>query len=85
MKQKKTTLAMQRLAQEVAADILMEFTFVRNMDDVYKAYDLVFERYGLCNDPFTCTPCTPEEYVENKTEWDRQTMEMRYGHCDGLD
>ena len=82
MKQKKITNAMQRVAQDVAADILMEFTFVRNMDDVQNAYKRVFDRYGLRYDPFTGTPCTSEEYEENKEEWDRQMMEIRYGYSD---
>lgn len=82
MKQKKITPAMQKWAQEVAADILMEFTFIRNMDDVDEAYKRVFERYGLRYDPFTDTPCSPEEYDENREEWDRQMMEMRYGYSD---
>jgi hypothetical protein len=82
MKQKKITPTMQRLAQEVAADILTEFTFIRNMDDVHEAYNRVFERYGLCYDPFTYTPCSPDEYDENREEWDRQMMEMRYGYGD---
>lgn len=71
--------------QKVAADILMEFIFTQTMDEVVEAYDRVFERYGLCNDPFTHTPCTPEEYCKNKLEYERQIMIERYGHCDGLD
>ena len=82
MKQNKITHPMQKVAQEVAADILMEFTFIRNMDDVCNAYKKVFDRYGLCYDPFTGTPCTPDEYDENKEEWDRQMMESRYGYSD---
>lgn len=71
--------------QKVAADILMEFIFTQTMDEVVEAYDRVFERYGLCNDPFTHTPCTPEEYCENSLEYEKQVMIERYGHCDGLD
>lgn len=71
--------------QKVAVDILMEFMFTQDMDEVVEAYDRVFERYGLCNDPFTHTPCTPEEYCKNKLEYERQIMIERYGHCDGLD
>ena len=71
--------------QKVAADILTEFMFARNMDEVMEVYQRVFERYGLCDDPFTGCPCTPDEYYENRLEYDRQTMIERYGHCDGLD
>lgn len=74
-----------KTAQKVAADILMEFMFTRDMDEVIEAYNRAFERYGLCNDPFTSCPCTPDEYVESKLEYDKQTMIERYGHCDGLD
>lgn len=72
-------------AQKVAADILLEFMFARDMDEVIEAYNRVFKRYDLCSDPFTGVPCTPDEYVESKLEYDRQTMIERYGHCDGLD
>ena len=81
MKQKKITPTMQK----VAADILMEFLMTRNMDEVVEAYNRVFERYGLCDDPFTGVPCTPAEYVESKLEYEKQIMMERYGHCDGLE
>ena len=71
--------------QKVAVDILMEFMFTQDMDEVVEAYDRVFERYGLCNDPFTHTPCTPEEYCKNSLEYEKQVMIERYGYCDGLD
>ena len=71
--------------QKVAADILMEFMFTRDMDEVIEAYQRVFERYGLCSDPFTGCPCTPDEYWDSKLEYEKQTMIERYGHCDGLD
>ena len=71
--------------QKVAADILTEFLFTSDMDDVIAAYDRVFKRYGLCDDPFTGCPCTPEEYCENQLQYEKQTMIERYGHCDGLE
>ena len=74
-----------KTAQKVAADILMEFLFTNNMDDVVKAYDRVMEQYGLCEDPFTSCPCTPDEYCKNSLEYERQIMIERYGHYDGLD
>ena len=71
--------------QKVAVDILEEFMFTRDMNEVIEAYNRVFERYGLCEDPFTKCPCTPEEYCKNQLEYERQIMIERYGHCDGLD
>lgn len=71
--------------QRVAADILIEFLCARNMDEVVEAYNRVFEKYKLCEDPFTSFPCTPEEYCEMALEYERQTMIERYGHCDGLE
>ena len=68
--------------QKVAVDILMEFMFTQDMDEVVEAYDRVFERYGLCNDPFTHTPCTPEEYCKNSLEYEKQVMIERYGYYD---
>lgn len=71
--------------QTVAADILTRFMFIRNMDDVMKVYDEVFEAYGLHEDPFTGVPCTTKEYFENRAEYNRQLMIEKYGHCDGLE
>ena len=47
--------------QKVAVDILMEFMFTRDMNEVIEAYNRVFDKYGLCEDPFTSCPCTPDE------------------------
>ena len=71
--------------QRVAADILTEFMFTQNMDEVFKTWDRVYEKYGLYSDPFTGIPCTPEEYCESQLEYEKQTMIEKYGHCDGLD
>lgn len=81
MKQKKITHTMQK----VACDILMQFLFTRNMDEVVEVYNKVLEEYDLCEDPFTHTPCTFEEYCKNQIEYEKQLMMERYGHCDGLD
>lgn len=70
--------------QKVAVDILMEFMFAQDMDEVIQAYDRVFKRYELYNDPFTHIPCTPEEHCKNSLEYEKQVMIERYGHCDGL-
>lgn len=71
--------------QKVASDILMEFMFTRDMDEVIEAYGRIMKRYGLCEDPFTSCPCTPDEYWDSKLEYERQAMIEKYGHCDGLE
>lgn len=71
--------------QRIAADILTQFMFTKNMDDVRKVWGEVFEQYGLYEDPFTLTPCTDEEYFENRSEYEKQLMIDKYGHCDGLE
>jgi hypothetical protein len=55
------------------------------MDDVIRVWEEVFKQYGLCEDPFTRTPCTPAEYEKSSLEYEKQTMIERYGHCDGLE
>lgn len=81
MKQKKITPTMQK----VACDILTQFLFTRNMDEVVAAYNKVMEEYELCEDPFTHTPCTFEEYCKMQIEYEKQAMIEKYGHCDGLE
>ena len=71
--------------QKVAADILIEFMFIQETEQVMETYNRVLERYGLYEDPFTRCPCTPDEYYESKLEYERQIMIEKYGHCDGLD
>ena len=71
--------------QRIAAEILTAFMFTKTMDDVMKVWKEIYEKYDLCDDPFTHTPCTPEEYCKNRLEYDKQTMIERYDHCDGLE
>lgn len=71
--------------QQVAAEILIRFAFVNSMDAFEAEYKEVMKDYDLCDDPFTRLPCSPGQYSENSLEYERQTMEERYGHCDGLD
>ena len=73
------------IEQEVAAEILTQFMFVNNMDDVNNAWDDIYKRYGLCDDPFTKCPCSPREYAKNSLEYQRQVAIERYGHCDWLE
>ena len=71
--------------RRVASEILMQFMFTKDMDDVIRVWKDVFEQFGLCEDPFTRTPCTPTEYEKSSLEYEKQTMIERYGHCDGLE
>lgn len=71
--------------QRVAAEILTQFMFTKDMEDVMKVWKEVHEHYGLCDDPFTGTPCTPEEYCRNRVEYEKQAMIEKYGHCDGYE
>ena len=81
MKERKITPTMQK----VAADILMQFMFIHNIDDAIDVYKRVMEQYNLYEDPFTGVPCTPEEWAESKLEYEKQVMIEKYGHCDGLE
>lgn len=71
--------------QRIVADILMQFMFANTMDEVTQVWNQIYEQYDLCSDPFTGTPCSPEEYYKNKLEYEKQTMIERYGHCDSLE
>lgn len=73
------------IEQLVAAEILTQFMFARDMKEVLQIWDNVYKQYDLCNDPFTHTPCSSEDYCKSKLEYEKQTMIERYGHCDGLD
>ena len=81
MKQRKITSTMQK----VAADILTQFMFTRNMDEVIEVFNRIMEQYNLFEDPFTGVPCTPEEWAESKLEYEKAVMIEKYGHCDGLE
>lgn len=81
MKNKKVSEKTQR----IVADILTQFMFTKTIDDVMDVWNKVYEEYDLCTDPFTCTPCSNEEYADNNIKYQQQLMIERYGHCDGLD
>ena len=66
--------------QQVAADILTRLYFVNDFDEVIKVVKEMEEKYGLCDDPFTHTPCTIKEYYENVKEYETQVMEERFGY-----
>lgn len=71
--------------RKLVSEILAQFMFAKNMDDVMGVWQKLYDEYELCDDPFTQTPCTPKEYCENQLEYEKQIMIDRYGHCDGLE
>jgi hypothetical protein len=71
--------------RKLVAEILTKFMFTNNMVDVTNVWKEIYDQYGLCDDPFTQTPCTPQEYCKNQLEYEKQIMIERYGHCDGLE
>lgn len=50
------------IEQRVAAEILTQFMFTKDMDEASEVWNEIFKQYNLCIDPFTSCPCTPEEY-----------------------
>lgn len=38
------------------------------------------EKYQIESDPFTSFPCTTKEYFQNLAEYNRQSMEAKYGY-----
>ena len=71
--------------QRIVAEILTEFMFTKNIDEVMEVWKRIYEEYDLFDDPFTNTPCSREEYFKNTIEYERQIRLERYGHCDGLE
>lgn len=71
--------------QRIVADVLTQFMTTKTMDDVATVWNQIYEQYGLCDNPFTHTPCSPGEYEKDRLEYDKQIMIERYGHCDGLE
>lgn len=45
--------------------------------------DEMTEFYKIEADPFTSFPCTTKEYLKNRAEYHKQTMEERYGYFEG--
>ena len=72
-------------SQRIVAEVLTQFMFARTMDEVTEVWNRVFEQYGLCEKPFTFTPCSPGEYQKGRLEYEKQAMIEKYGHCDGLE
>jgi len=78
---KKITLKEQRIVSE----ILTAFMFTKNMDEVIKVWKEIYSLYDLYDDPFTNTPCAPDDYYKAKIEYERQLMYEKYGHYDDLE
>ena len=70
--------------QRIVAEILTAFMFCNTMEEVHKVWQDTYEQFALCDDPFTHTPCSSKEAIENQLEYEKQIMRERYGHCDGL-
>lgn len=73
---------MPRKVQKAVSEILCQFQFTRNMDEVFETWERIFRDYSLCLDPFTNTPCTPDEYEKATLEYHRQIMMEKYGYID---
>lgn len=76
--------------QQVAAEILCELEYTIWMEGLTEQQIVDFikkktKEYRLERDRFTHSLCTSKEAAESSAEYDRQTMEARYGHHDGLE
>ncbi|MBR2312000.1 MAG: hypothetical protein IKA46_01760 [Clostridia bacterium] len=69
--------------QRTVAEILTDFMFAQNMEEVHEKVQSLYKDYQLCEDPFTHCPCSPKEYEKNILEYERQTSIARYGYYDG--
>ena len=54
-------------------------------EEVMQIFDKFNKKYNLNSDPFTGCICTDKQWSESSQEYNRQQMEARYGHHDGLD
>lgn len=88
MKQKKITHTMQQVAVSILSDfevLTMTHNGPYTFEEIWAIVKKNAEIYGLCQDPFTLMLCTSKEAIENQLEYDRQTAEQKYGHCDWLE
>ena len=68
--------------QEVAVDMLMHITFIKDLDELSVVYDEIFKKYKLKTDPFTQLPCMNKEYAELSYSYDKQKALEIYGYND---
>ena len=81
MKKKKKPVITKKM-QEVAFHILSRFEFVNDMSDFVDVFKEMQDYYGLLDDPFTSTVCTPAMYERLLDEYERQLRENIYGYDD---
>lgn len=70
--------------QCVVAEILTRFLFTRTHEEIIDVWEQIYKEFGLCDDPFTHTPCAPIEYEKNRLEFEKQSMLEKFDHFDGL-
>lgn len=88
MKQKKITHTMQKVAVNILSDfevLTMTHNGPYTFEEIWAIVKKHVDYYGLCEDPFTSMICTSKEAIENQLEYDRQSAEQKWGHCDWLD
>ena len=88
MKQRKITDTMQKVAVSILSDfevLTMTHNGPYTFEEIWAIVKKNAEYFGLCEDPFTMMLCTSKEAIVNQLEYDRQTAEQKYGHCDWLD
>lgn len=65
------------IERRVAAEILTELMFVKDINDIIKIYDKFYQKYDLEKDPFTSTPCDYKTYEKVRTEYLKQMFNER--------
>lgn len=77
--------------QEHISSIVIDLIIMRceendNILDLLDDYiEELIDQYMLEIDPFTGLPCSTKEYLNNSFEYQKQIMNEKYGHCDGLE
>lgn len=86
LKKKIITDTMQKVAVDFMEELEIYFMTHKEVDnDLIDIYKKMYNKYELCDDPFTNMVCTTKEFFKNSHERDKQLMIERYGHCDGLE
>ena len=85
-KQPKITNKMQKVAVDILQELEIYMMGRKEVpEEIMQIYKKMYDKYELCDDPFTGMCCTLEEYCKNSLEYDKQLMDMKFGHHDGLD
>lgn len=85
-KQPKITNKMQKVAVDILQELEIYMMGRKEVpEEIMQIYKKMYDKYELCDDPFTGMCCTLEDFFKNSLECDRQLMDMKYGHHDGLD